>query len=190
LNTFETLNLFIERLSIIDSVFVLDIDFLGNLQYKFHTLRNFFLRLEKRELEFNSLHWLEKLQVPEAIDTKQHKTRIDLLNSWISKLRFFKTRFPQLEIVDQLKTLSLDRIQCMYQKLINLNLYIKKFEKINCLVMDLERLYQVSVNEETQITIEIDALGVCPMCAQPIKSSIFHQIASCDSFNTEKYINI
>jgi len=130
----------------------------------------------RRKSDVEALAWVEVLEskVPDISELEQVSTRFTLIDSWITRLRALKSKFDVLDRLTKAPTPDLDTLQELQGKVRELNQFIVKYQSLQSSIGTLEgELAQVETEEGT-LEGEIQVIGVCPTCVQPLTTGHSH----------------
>ncbi len=130
-------------------------------------------QLTVRVQAFKRLEGVEGITLPTITGLDERVLAFNRTSGWLAQLRQIKERFLVLGAVDTIRIpemVSAEKLPLMG----NLSSWATKCSalegKIQRLAEDVERL----TREENAVIGDADALGVCPLCIQPVKGHFAH----------------
>jgi hypothetical protein len=96
------------------------------------------------------------------------------MDSFILKLRYFKSKLASLGTAEGIALQPIEDITQAQKKIRDLSRLTSRVDSLNQVILKLEGDLAVAESDEQSVTSEIDALGICPACTQPIAVGHFH----------------
>jgi len=166
----------VANLQWVDMISVPDLGTLSESGVRLEQLSKFSEDYARRESDVRALAWVEALEskVPDISELEQVSTKFTLIDSWITRLRALKSKFDVLDRLTKAPTPDLDTLQGLQGKVHDLSRFITKYQSLQGSIGTLEgELAQVEAEEGT-LEGEIQVLGVCPTCVQPLTTGHSH----------------
>lgn len=166
----------VTNLQWIDTISVPDLGTLSESGVRLEQLSKFSEDYARRESDVEALAWVEVLEskVPDISELEQVSTKFTLIDSWITRLRALKSKFDALDRLTKAPTPDPDTLQELQGKVHNLSQFIARYQALQGSIGTLEgELAQVEAEEST-LEGEIQVIGVCPTCVQPLTTGHSH----------------
>lgn len=132
--------------------------------------------LAKRVSNFKGIQWVESFlqMVPQQNPLGELSTELESLDGWVNRLRTYRDRFIGLESIETLRVEDPDPIQAKLKQLQTLQTQAAKLTSLESVVSRLEGEIRKLDGELSEITTDVDGLGVCPTCTQPVAAASGH----------------
>jgi len=156
----------------INSVAVPDLETVLTQSKKATLLTKFANELNRRVEDFKNLSWVDKFLglVPAIEGLQEVIDKIRQLDKWIQRMRSYKARFTALEAAEKIILPALDPLETNRDKLRELTRFASKHTSITKSIQQVQAELDATEAEEKLVQGEVDALGVCPTCTQPVQS--------------------
>lgn len=154
----------------VDELQVPDSERLTQAGSRLQELSGYVSEYSRRQAAVANLEWVEGLdgKIPEIAGITESSGKLDLMNSWLTRMRLLKLKFEALKKISDSKVPDPDQLRVLQDKVGTLSRYASKVkllsDSIASLQSDLTRVEQ----EEKSLQEEIDVLGVCPTCVRPL----------------------
>jgi hypothetical protein len=160
----------------VGSIPVPDITFLAKGALKVEGLVRFVSDLTRRVEGYKSIAWVEKfLDLIPAVEAFQEAAkRLQQLDLWVHRLRSYRARFAILEAAGAITLPALTPLETQRDRLRDL---ARSTSRQVAITKDIQRVQgelTVASTEEELVQVEVEALGVCPTCTQPVQTGHAH----------------
>lgn len=148
-----------------------ELEGLQEAEQRASTLRQFVTDLARRAREFKSLQWVENFQVKEDFGPLiKMGLGVQELSSWVHRLRTFRGKFEVLVPVEGVRVEPFTPLSEGHSRVKDGTSFIRRYQTLTGTISKLEAEI-LSLEKELQaVQIEVDELGVCPTCTQPVSA--------------------
>lgn len=166
----------VANLQWVGTISVPDLGTLSESEVRLRQLSKYSDEYARRESDVEKLAWVEALdaKVPDISELEQMSTKCTRIDSWVMRLRALKSKFDALDRLAKAPTPDLGTLQELQGKVHDLSQFILKYKTLQDSIGTLEgELAQVEAEEGT-LEDEIQEIGVCPTCVQPLTMGHSH----------------
>lgn len=123
-----------------------------------------------RQTAIKVLEKVDTIDIPDAEPMGVLQTTFAQLDGWVAKLRTAKDLFTRCKAVETVEAPDKDALSVAASRFTGLAGLAQRYEVAAKAVGAIEADYEAAVEEFATVKGEIDTLGLCPTCTQPISS--------------------
>jgi hypothetical protein len=160
----------------VGSILVPDVAPLAKGAVKVGVLVRFVSDLTRRVEGYKSIAWVEKfLDLIPAIEAFQEAAKkLQQLDLWIHRLRSYRARFAALEAAGAITLPAVVSLETKKDRLRDLARFTSRQMAIAKAIQQVQADLEGVSKEEGLVQGEVEALGVCPTCTQPVQTGHAH----------------
>lgn len=132
----------------------------------------------EKESVVANLAGVETVAEPNLSSVVVHAQQFGALSGWLDKLRAFQTVFNAFKTAENVSPPNPEALNVAKDKYLALHKFTSKYGAINAQLKELQASYDAVNEESAEIVKEIEALGLCPTCVQPVSATHLHRIVA------------
>jgi len=131
----------------------------------------------QKEATISVFEGIEKIEFPTIEPLQGASAAFSTLKRWVDYLVLVKVIFAKWKGVEDVPVPDISGLAAVAQNCVLLETALAKQTACGVRIEELERGLEIVTLEEAEIKAEVDALGVCPTCTQPLGGAHTHAVS-------------
>lgn len=171
----ETLGFRVDALQKACDITVPDPNPIVGKQNSLTQLLRFLAQAGEKATVIRALSGVESISEPDLMPVSKRAEVFNCLSGWISRLRVFQDAFNKAKPVEAVVVPETSNLTAARDRFVQLQSFITKSEALQLKVEELQLSLDAIEDEEALVKDDLNALGVCPTCIQPVTPEHLHR---------------